>query len=276
MTQHLEGNFTGAAGDRIYWQSWLPESVSAVVVISHGVAEHSGRYEHLANELADNGYAVYAIDHHGHGKSAGNRSNIDRMAGVVSDLDTLIGMTGESHPGLPIFLLGHSMGSLVALQYVTGSPRNLRGLVVSAPPLEITVGSSIERAAAPVLSRLLPNLPVLQLDSSEVSRDPKVVHDYDTDPLNFRGRLPVRTGAEVLATAQNMRGRLSQLSLPVLILQGSADKLVDPIGAQVVADGVSSPDMTLKIYDGLYHEVFNEPEKATVIDDLVAWLKAHL
>ncbi len=276
MSRHVEGAFTGVAGGRIFWRGWIPDSPVGVVVISHGVAEHSGRYEHVGNRLADNGFATYAFDHRGHGKSEGNRSNIDRMSSVVADLGTMIGVADENYPSLPVFLLGHSMGSLISLQYVTGSPADLRGLIVSAPAVDIAVGNVVLRTVAPILSNILPNLGALQLDSSMVSRDPEVVRNYDSDPLNFRGKLPARTGAEIMTTAQAIKERLPRLKIPVLILQGTADALISPNGAQIVADNAASKDLTLKLYDGLYHEVFNEPEKETVLDDVVAWLKAHI
>lgn len=275
MSEHIEGGFTGAAGGRIYWQGWVPDSASGVVVISHGLAEHGGRYAHVAQWLASVGYPTYAHDHRGHGKSEGPRANIDRMAGVVADLDTMIGTARERHPGVPVFLLGHSMGGLIALQYVTGTPAELAGVVLSAPAVEVAIGSKVQRVSAGLLSRVLPNLGVLKLDSAMVSRDPDVVHAYDTDPLNYRGKIRVRTGAEMLHAAEAMPARLANLKLPVLLLQGSADQLVAPVSAHVVADGAGSEDLTLKSYDGLYHEVMNEPEKDTVLADLVEWLQAH-
>ncbi|RZS43433.1 alpha-beta hydrolase superfamily lysophospholipase [Herbihabitans rhizosphaerae] len=276
MTEHVEEKFTGSAGGSVYWQGWLSAEALGVVVISHGIAEHGGRYAHVAEHLAAQGFATYVADHQGHGRSAGARGNIERMDVVTGDLHTMIRLAGERHDGLPVFLLGHSMGGLIALQYVTGEPAALRGLIVSGPAVEIAVGSKFERAMAGTLSKLVPNLGVVKLDSSAVSRDPDVVHAYDTDPLNYRGRVRVRTGAEMLAAADTMAARLPKITMPVLILQGTEDKLVDPSSAKVVADGVGSDDVTVKTYDGLYHEVLNEPEKETVLADIVTWLKEHV
>ena len=275
MSEHIEGGFTGTAGGRIYWQGWIPDAPHGAVVISHGVAEHGGRYGYVAEKLNDAGYAVYAIDHRGHGKSEGGRSNIDRIDGVVADLNTLIGVAFDKHPGRPVFLLGHSMGALISLQYLSGTPADLRGAVVIAPPVDVAVGTALERAAAPILSRLAPSIGVLKLDSEFVSRDPEVVARYDSDPLNYRGKLPARTGAEILSTAQNLPNRLGNLTLPLLILQGTDDKLVSPVSATIVEENVGSSDLTVKRYEGLYHEVLNEPEKDDVIADVVSWLGAH-
>ena len=275
MSEHIEGGFTGVAGGRIYWQGWIPEAPIGAVVIAHGVAEHGGRYAYVAEKLNDAGYAVYAIDHRGHGKSEGGRSNIDRIDGVVADLHTLIGVAFDKHPDRPVFLLGHSMGALISLQYLSGSPADLHGAVVIAPPVDVAVGTALERAAAPILSRIVPSFGVLKLDSEFVSRDPDVVARYDSDPLNYRGKLPARTGAEILSTAQNLPNRLGNLTLPLLVLQGTDDKLVSPVSATIVEENVGSSDLTVKRYDGLYHEVLNEPEKDDVIADVVSWLNSH-
>jgi len=277
MTEHVDGHFSGAAGGRIYWQGWTgPAEPRGAVVIAHGIAEHGGRYAHVGERLAAAGFPTYAVDHHGHGRSAGTRGNFDRMAGVVADLDIALRETGERHPGLPLFLLGHSLGGLISLEYATGDQSRLAGLILSGPAVEIAVGSKLERRAAGLLSRLTPNLGVVPLDSSTVSRDPAVVSAYDSDPLNYRGRTRARSGAEILTTADGIVAKLSRLTLPLLILQGGDDRLVSPTSARIVAEHASSEDLTLNVYDGLYHEVFNEPEKDTVLDDVVAWLSRHV
>lgn len=275
MSEHVEGEFTGAAGGRIYWQGWVAATARGVVVIAHGYAEHSGRYRHVAERLADEGYSTYALDHRGHGKSEGSKANINRMAEVVADLRTFVGLAPGAHPDVPLFLYGHSMGGLIALRYAIDHQSSLDGLVVSGPAIVATVGSKLERAAAKLLSRIAPDLRPTPLDSSLISRDPEVVRTYDSDPLVYRGKIPVRTAAESLITADTVIRDLPQLKLPVLILQGGEDKLISPVSAQIVADKVASEDITTKLYDGLYHEVHNEPEKDTVLGDVVSWLEAH-
>ncbi|MGH3648667.1 MAG: lysophospholipase [Micromonosporaceae bacterium] len=271
---HQEDHFTGTAGGRIYWQAWLPQdNPSGVVVIAHGLAEHSGRYAHVAERLAADGYATYAADHRGHGRSEGNRSNVNRIAEVVADLDTMIAEAAQRHPGRPVFLLGHSMGGLIALEYALGNPSRLTGLVLSAPLVRSGVVSSVERAAAKLFSAVLPNLGVKALDASMVSRDPAVVKAYDEDPLNYRGKIPARTATELLSTMDAFPERIPRLRLPLLMLQGTEDKLVDPAGAAYVAEHAGSEDLTYQKYPGLYHEVMNEPEQDTVIGDLLTWLR---
>jgi acylglycerol lipase len=274
--EHVEGRFTGAAGGQIYWQGWVPSGdVTGVVVLVHGLAEHGGRYAHVGKHFAQAGYALYAADHRGHGKSDGVKGNIHRMSEVVTDLETMVRSAAQRHPATPMFLYGHSMGGLVALAYLTGRPAELNGAVLSASAVDIAVGSPLERLAAPVLSAIAPNLGVLRLDATAVSRDPEVVRDYDTDPLNYRGKTRVRTGAELLATVEKVKRDLGRVTVPLLVMHGSEDRLTSPTTSKTLSDRVGSTDVTVKLYDGFYHELHNEPEKETVFTDILRWLKEH-
>jgi alpha-beta hydrolase superfamily lysophospholipase len=276
LTEHVEGRFAGAAGGMISWQGWVPAGTPAgVVIIVHGIAEHGGRYAHVGKRLADDGYATYVHDHRGHGRSDGTRGNIERMSTVVTDLETMIRSMAGRHPGMPMFLFGHSMGGLITLAYLTGKPVELRGAILQAAAVEFPGGSRATRSAAGLISAIAPNLGAASLDSSKVSRDPEVVRDYDADPLNYRGKVRARTGAEMLNAATRVAASLDRLTLPLLVTHGSADTLTSPAGSRRVADGAASTDITLKIYDGFYHELHNEPEKETVFADIVRWLKEH-
>lgn len=275
MTDHLEGTLTGAHGRKLYWQGWTPaaDHVQAVVVLVHGLHEHGGRYEWVAQQLTEHGYATYAVDHVGHGKSDGVRGQIGRMSDVVNGVDAMVTEVSTRHPDVPRFLVGHSMGALVALQYVISNPQELRGLVVSAAPVIIDAGSSAERAAAKVLTRVAPNLGVVVLDSAAVSRDPDVVAYHETNPLMVHSKVRARTATEMLTTADQVQAQLGRIRLPLLVMTGTADKLADPAGSQLIIDRVSSSDKTLKTYEGFYHEILNEPEKQVVLADLVEWIK---
>lgn len=271
--QNVEGGFTGASGEQSYWQAWLPEEPKAIVLLSHGVSEHSGRYGHVGTRLSDAGYAVYAIDHHGHGRSAGTPGNVGRMAWVVEDLHTLRQQASEQHSGVPLFLLGHSLGGLIALDYVTTkSQAGLAGLVLSGAAVDPAVGSKLERAIAPLVSRIAPNLGVTALSADAISKDPAVVKAYVEDPLVYTGKVRARTGAEALAAVERVQSRVGSLTLPVLAMHGSRDTLTSPSGSELVYEKVRSQDKTLKLYDGLFHEIFNEPEQDSVLDDVVEWL----
>lgn len=273
---HVEGRLPGAAGGEVYWQGWLPDGPAAVVLLSHGYAEHSGRYEHVAARLNDAAYAVYALDHRGHGRSDGTRANVDSFATVRRDLTSLREHVGDQHPHVPFFLLGHSLGGLIALDYATqGGADGLAGLLLSGPAVDPSIGSTLDRVVAPVLSRLVPNLGVATLEAEAVSRDAAVVAAYVADPLNFHGRVPARTAAETLAAVSRVARLLPSLTLPTLVLHGADDRIAAPAGARMVAERIGSEDVTLKVYDELFHEIFNEPEQAAVLDDVVDWLNRH-
>ncbi|MGH3797825.1 MAG: lysophospholipase [Pseudonocardiaceae bacterium] len=274
---HVEGHREIAPERSAYWQAWLPtEQARAVVVVVHGFAEHSARYAHIGTRLAGAGFATYAADHRGHGRTDGRRANIERMELVVDDLRSFVRFAVEHHPGLPVFMVGHSLGGLIALQYATGPDTPLDGLVLSGPLVQVTVRSAVLKRVAGVLSAVLPDLGVASLDAEAISRDPEVVRAYREDPLVHHGKVPARTGAEMLVTTQLLPARLPRLSLPLLLLHGTEDQICAPAGSTMVHDTVSSKDRTLRRYEGLYHEVFNEPEQDRVLADLVAWLDEHL
>jgi acylglycerol lipase len=292
-TSHDEGYREIAPGLSGYWQAWLPRHPArAVVVIVHGLHEHSARYAHVGARLAAVGFAVYAADHRGHGRSDGQRANVERMALIVADLSSFVRFAVERHPGLPVFMVGHSLGGLIALHYATEPGATepgatepgttepatlLDGLVVSGPAVQVAAGSGLQRRLAGVLSALVPNLGVVALDADQkISRDPDVVRAYRADPLVYHGKVKARTGAEMLVMMAGLPARLPQLSMPLLLLHGTDDEICALAGSAMVHDAVSSPDKTLRQYQGLYHEVFNEPEREAILTDLVSWLDQHL
>jgi len=253
----------------------------------HGIHEHSSRYAHVGTRLADANFAAYAADHRGHGRSGGRRANIERMTSIIEDLSSFVLFAAQRHPGLPVFMVGHSLGGLIALHYVTEphvtEPRAtqarvlLDGLVVSGPAVEVTAGSALQRRLAGLLSALVPNLGVAAIGAEQkISRDPEVVRAYREDPLVYRGKIKARTGAEVLATMEGLPARLPRLTMPLLLLHGTDDQICALTGSAMVHDTVSSPDKTLRRYQGLYHEVFNEPEREQILTDLLCWLDQHL
>jgi acylglycerol lipase len=275
--EHREGQFTGARGLDIFWQTWLPPGpCRGVVVIAHGAGEHSGRYLHVADRLVREGYAVYALDHRGHGRSGGPRALIDRMDNAVADLDTLVLRAAGEHPGLPVFLLGHSMGGTVSLCYALRHQDRLDALALSGPLAALEAASPLVRVAARVLSVLTPRLPVIGVDSSLVSRDPAVVQAYNADPLVHHGKLPARTVAELGAAIESFPSRVPEITVPTLILYGTADGLCPTEGSVMLSDRIGASDLTTKSYPGLYHEILNEPEQDQVMDDLCAWLSDHV
>ncbi len=275
--RHVENHTCGGSGKKLYWQGWLPDrDPKAIVCIAHGLAEHGGRYAHVGQALSGRGYAVYAVDHRGHGKSEGQRSQIDSLEQAVADLHAFTDVMRHDHPGLPVFLLGHSMGGAIAFGYALRHQSELAGLILSAPALVIEDVRLVTVAVGKLLSRWLPGAGILQLDGSAVSRDPEVVRAYNADPLNFRGKIPARTAAEILAIADAAPAKLPDITIPLLVFQGTADRLVSPKAAKLVYARAGSADKTLRVFEGAYHETMNEPDKAEVIALVGDWLDARV
>lgn len=245
-------------------------------MIAHGASEHGGRYAWVAERLTQKGFAVYAGDHRGHGRSGGPRALVDRMDNVVRDLDSVVEMAQTAHPGTKTVLLGHSMGGAVAIAYAIEHQDRLDLLVLSAPLAVLEAASPVERAAARVLSAVAPRVGVYAIDSEGVSRDPAVVRDYDADPLNHHGKLPARSVKELTDAIAGFPEGLATLSLPVLTMHGTADTLTLPAGSGVVIENAGSEDKSIIRYEGLYHELLNEPERQKVLDDVVEWVEARL
>jgi alpha-beta hydrolase superfamily lysophospholipase len=277
MTTPVEKSFTGVGGTNIVYDLYEPEGAApaGLILVVHGVAEHAGRYHHVADLLVGLGLRVAILDHRGHGRSGGKRLLVRDLSEFTADLETLRKL--ELVTGAPTYLLGHSMGGCVALDYALDHQSSLTALVLSAPA--VLPGDDINPVlmrVAKVLGKVAPGLPGQKLSSASISRDPAVVAAYDADPLVFRGKLSAGIGGAMLRAMDTFPARLPSLTLPLLVLSGTEDKLVNPDGARLVDRLAGSTDKTLKMYDGLYHEVFNEPEKELVLGDLRDWLKAHL
>jgi acylglycerol lipase len=275
---HMEGSFKGVRNANICYQAWLPEGdARAVLIVVHGLGEHCGRYMNVVNHLVPLGYALYGLDHIGHGKSEGTREFVERFEDYTNTLTTYYNMVEGWQTGKPIFLLGHSMGGLIASYYLLDHQASFRGGILSAP--FIKVSGSISQATitiGKILSVVTPRARLVTLDASGISRDSEVVKAYVNDPLVFHGKTPVRLGAELLKAMVRVRAEAHRITLPLIILQGGEDRLIDPACGQILYDKVGSKDKTIKLYEGLYHEVFNEPERARVLKDVETWLAAHV
>ncbi len=276
--QHREGHFNGPAGLSIYYQYWQPEQAPrAVLLVVHGAGEHSARYRALAEYFCAHGFMVAALDHIGHGRSDGIPGYIGRFSDYLQTLDQFRQQVEADAPGLPLILLGHSMGGLISAAYLLEHQRGITACALSGPAImtELTP-SPIQVMIIRLMAKLLPKAGVMQLDAAGVSRDPAVVKDYMEDPLVHHGKLSARFVSELFATMQAVQAEVAGITLPLLVMHGEADAMTAPAGAKFLVEHAGSSDKTLKLYPGLYHEIFNEPEREQVLNDLLEWCEARL
>jgi acylglycerol lipase len=275
--KHVEGNFKSVRNLNIYYQAWLPDgNVKAVLLVVHGLGEHSGRYMNAVNRFVPLGYALYALDHIGHGKSEGTREFVERFDDYTVPLESYFKMVKAWQPGKPVYLFAHSAGGLIAAYYLIDHQADFKGAVISAPLIKISDDiTSTTIAIGKILARLLPKAGLLSLDPHYVSRDPDVVKAYIDDPLVFHGRTTAKLSRELYNAMIRISEEGRKIALPFIVVQGSADRIVNPGAARLLYDIAGSEDKTIKIYEGLYHEVFNEPERDRVLADVETWLNAH-
>jgi acylglycerol lipase len=276
--QSQNGTFQGAKGYRLYYRKWIPEQKAvAVVFVAHGIAEHSGRYSGLGSFLAGRGLAVYAFDYRHHGRSQGDKGGMDDFSLILDDFEIFRKMISQAHPGLKIFLLGHSMGTALSLVYAEKHGSDLAGLVLSGSPLRsIPHIPSLVTALIYPLVVITPNLRLYKLDSATLSRDRAVVDNYNRDPLVFRGKLSCSLAISFLRILHKAEAGIPNIHIPVLVMHGSSDNLCLPEGSDVVLNKIGSTDKTRIIYPGFYHEILNEPEKGQVRQDIWNWLEKQM
>jgi alpha-beta hydrolase superfamily lysophospholipase len=277
-TTRTELNFDGVGGVRIVYDVWTPDAPPrAVVVLSHGLGEYARRYDHVAQRFGDAGLVTYALDHRGHGRSGGKRMLVRDISEYTADFDTLVRIATREHHGLKCIVLGHSMGGGIVFAYGVERPDNYDMMVLSAPAVAAQeLVSPLMIVAAKVLGVLVPGLPVQELDVAAISRDAAVVQAYNDDPLVYHGKIPAGVGRALLEVGETMPQRAPALTAPLLVVHGSDDRLIPADGSRRLVECVGSTDVELKVYPGLYHEVFNEPERDEVLGDVVSWILRRL
>lgn len=268
----------GHLSSGLYRASWnVPDVTSEKhVVLVHGLAEHIGRYGHVALRLNAAGYSVHGLDHIGHGQSPGDRIMLQRFSdytdGVGELLDALMASKGASR----VHMIGHSMGGLIAAMCALNMPQRLHSLVLSGPAIVADPAPpGWQQWVVRLLSRLAPKAGVLELDGNAVSRDPAVVAHYFADPLVHKGKIPARLAAELFDAMATVQRRAHEMSMPMLLMHGMADTLTAPAGSELLHREAGSRDKTLRQYAGCYHEIFNEPEQDAILDEVVTWLEQH-
>jgi alpha-beta hydrolase superfamily lysophospholipase len=263
-------------GTKIYVRSWKPTGPArAVLVISHGFKAHGGLYTWAAEQLSASGLAVYAIDHRGHGNSGGERYEATHIDEFIADLDHLVDLAKARDPGLPTFLLGHSAGGVMGCVYALEHQDKLSGFLCESFALGV-YAPSFALAALKGLSHVAPHLHVLDLKNKLFSRDPAVVAALDSDPLIPQMNYPTQTVAALVRATERVKAEFARITLPVLIMHGSADKVTEPAGSQLFYDLAGSTDKTLKLYPDYAHDLLADVGKETPLADMRAWIDARI
>jgi alpha-beta hydrolase superfamily lysophospholipase len=271
-----EETFESAGGLKIFLRSWQPEAAPrAVVVMCHGVNSHGGQYFWPAEQLVQRGFAACALDLRGRGRSEGERFYVEDVAEYVADLAGAIRIAKARHPGLPVFLLGHSAGGVVSCTYTLENQAELAGLICESFAFQVPA-PGFALAAIKGLSHLAPRLGVLRLRNEDFTRDPKALEALNNDPLTAHEIQPALTVAALVRADERLKEEFPLITLPVLIMHGTADKATVPAGSQFFFDTAGSRDKTLKLYDGHFHDLLNDVGKELVMADITSWLDAHL
>jgi acylglycerol lipase len=266
----------GARGVELFLRSWRPETKPrGTVVIHHGFLSYSGMYEWPAAQLTRHGFAVYAHDMRGHGKSGGERYYVDRFSDYVADFARVVTLAKSREPDLPTFVLGHSVGGVVGCFYALESQSELAGFVCESFAHEVPA-PDFALAMLRGISHVAPRAHVLKLKPEDFSRDPKVVEAMKNDPLIIHEPGPTQTLAEMARADDRLKKEFGKITLPVLILHGTADKATKPHGSQLFFDKTGSTDKTLKLYDGHFHDLLNDVDKERVMADVTEWLVGHV
>jgi alpha-beta hydrolase superfamily lysophospholipase len=275
MTQPIQSTITGPAGMQLFMQAWLPATPKAVVALAHGLGEHSGRYGNLIGELNRRNYAVFACDHRGHGQSPGQRAHIDSWEDYRIGIRSLLAHASSTHPDVPLFLMGHSLGGLIVLEYALHNAPTLHGLVASAPALSTAGISPVIRLAGNLLSRIAPTFSLKTgLDARAVSRDVAVQEAYLADPLNSGVGTP-RLATETFAAISRVFEKAGELRVPLLIVHGEADPIVPAESSARFYASAGSSDKRRITYPDVVHEPHNDLGWQQPVGDIANWLDAH-
>ena len=271
-----EERVPGVGGLNIFVRSWRPAATArGVVVICHGFNAHSGMYQWVAEQFAASGLAVYALDLRGRGRSDGERFYVEKIADYVSDVATVIALAKKREPGRPVFLLGHSAGGVVSCLYTLENPADLAGLICESFAFQVPA-PDFALAVLKGLSHVVPHSRVVKLKNEDFSRDPVVVQAMNNDPLIAHEAQATLTMAEMVRADERLKREFPRVTLPVLILHGTMDKVTKPAGSQLFFDAAGSRDKTLKLCDGHFHDLLNDIGKEKVMADITRWIEAHL
>ncbi len=262
----------------LFYRSWpAGDQARAVVLISHGLGEHSGRYEHVAAAFNATGLHVFALDHLGHGQSPGKRAFVNRFSELTDGVAELRAHIAQEFPSMPVYLVGHSLGGLIAASTVLGAAKDYAGLLMTGPALGVpTPPPAWQVLLLRIFSAVAPGLKALELDANAICRDPAVVEEYVADPLVHHENIPARMVVSLFDEGARVMASAKDISLPVLLLHGAEDQLTSASASTEFVDMLASSDKQCTIYDGMYHELFNEPEQEAILKTCCEWITARV
>ncbi len=275
--KYREESFNGVGNIEIYYQNWSPDLNSrGVIALVHGMGEHSGRYMNVVNYFVPLGYTVYGFDHRGHGKSQGKRGHVMSWSEFRQDVGTYIQIIKTECAGQPVFLMGHSLGGLVVLDYSLHHPEGIRAVIASSPALSKPGIPGILLFISKIMSKIWPGLTVkTKLKIEAISRDPEVIRDYKNDPL-VHSMASARLGTEFNNCREATLAKANEFSLPLLIYHGKEDCIVPPQGSREFYEAMTTEDRELHLFDGGYHEPHNDIDKDKVFIIINEWIKNHI
>lgn len=261
----------------IFYRHWRVENAKALIIISHGLGEHSGRYQQTASDFNEAGFSVVALDHIGHGQSPGRRAYVPDFSALLNPLDELRTHVANSDPELPVFLIGHSMGGLIAASSLIDNQAQYQGAILTGPALGLPSPPPLWQVLLlRTLSRFAPTAKAFDIDSSAICRDPAVVDAYLADDLVHHQNIPARMVVSLFDEGARVLQAAPKITLPLLLLHGAKDKLTSVEASKTFVDELGSADKEITVYDTLFHELFNEPEREQIIARCRDWMDAHL
>lgn len=277
MTRASTGTLKTENGLSLFYRRWPGEAKRPVLLFVHGMNEHSGRYTNPVEYFRRLGYTIYAYDQRGHGKSGGPRAHADRFARLLGDLDHVLRFIRDKEGSKPLFIVGHSFGGQVVLNYAIRHPDGIAGIITSSANIKLAMPiPTLKKKLGLLASHFVPQLPVPSgLKAEHLSHDQKVVDDYLSDPL-CGTLISVRLASEMLANQEMLPILSKDFRLPCLLMHAEDDKICDPEGTKEFYRNCASQDKTLKTYPGFYHELFNEVDKERVFKDIKDWLNKHV
>lgn len=257
----------------IFWRHWPVADPEHVIVLVHGLGEHSGRYEDFAEFFNSRKIAVVALDHTGHGLSPGTRCHVSSFEDYLSPLLALTLEAEALYPDVPKVLIGHSLGGLIAAAFLLSHQDKFQSAVLSGPALGIDPAPPVwQQRITRALSYLLPKLGVLALDASQVSRSTEVVAAYQADPLVHHGKISARLVTELFDCVERVNDQAGRILLPLKVVHGEADVMTSPQASKAFIEKLGSEVAEYQGYPGLYHEIFNEPEREQVLEDVLSFI----